>query len=56
MRTQGIITTIFYRHKQQQATQIANLSKVLGQEELLKCVFSVSPTIIFKQQVDMEKL
>ena len=56
MRTQGIITTIFYRHKQQQATQIANLSKVLGQEELLERVFSVSPPIIFKRQIDMEKL
>ena len=54
--TEGVITTIFYRSKQQQANQIANLSKVLGQDELLKCVFSTSPTIIFKRQADMKKL
>ena len=56
MRTPGVITTIFYRSKQQQANQIANLSKVLGQDELLERTFSISPTIIFKQQADMEKL
>ncbi len=53
MRTPGVITTIFYRDKQQQANQIANLSKVLGQDELLERVFSISPTIIFKQQAKM---
>ena len=51
--TEGIITTIFYRNKQQQSDQIANLSKILGQDELLKRVFSTSPTIIFKQQAKM---
>lgn len=49
--TPGVITTIFYRNKQQQANQIANLSKVLGQDELLKRTFNTSPTIIFKKQV-----
>ena len=49
-------TTIFYKDKQQQANQIANLSKVLGQDELLERTFSISPTIIFKQQRDMVKL
>ena len=56
MQTPGVITTIFYRSKQQQANQIANLSKVLGQEDLLKRTFNITPTIIFKQQVDMKKL
>ncbi|MBQ6540211.1 MAG: hypothetical protein IJL71_04215, partial [Oscillospiraceae bacterium] len=46
-------TTIFYRHKQQQAEQIANLSKILGQDTLLKYVNSTTPKIIFKQQRDM---
>lgn len=55
IRTEGVVTTIFYRNKQQQSDQIANLSKVLGQDELLKRVFSNSPTIIFKQQADMVK-
>lgn len=53
IRTEGVTTTIYYRNKQQQANQIANLSKVLGQDELLKCVFSTSPTIIFAQQDEM---
>lgn len=53
IRTPDVDTTIFYRNKQQQANQIANLSKVLGQDELLKRVFSTSPTIIFKQQQKM---
>lgn len=53
VRTKGFVTTIFYRNKQQQANQIANLSKVLGQDELLERVFSTSPTIIFKQQAEM---
>lgn len=56
IKTPGVVTTIFYRNKQQQANQIANLSKVLGQDELLARVFSTSPTIIFKQQADMKKL
>lgn len=54
--TPGVITTIFYRNKQQQANQIANLSKVLGQDELLKRTFNTSPTIIFKKQADMVEL
>ena len=49
------VTTIFYRNKQQQADQISNMSKVLGQDELIKRVFSSFPTIIFKQQADMVK-
>lgn len=53
IRTEGVTTTIYYRNKQQQANQIANLSKVLGQDELLKRVFSTSPTIIFAQQEKM---
>lgn len=49
----GVDTTIFYLDKQKQADQIANLCKVLGQDELLKRVFSTSPTIIFRQQAKM---
>jgi hypothetical protein len=46
-------TTVFYRSKQQQAEQIANLSKILGQNTLLEYVNSVNPKIIFKKQQDM---
>lgn len=53
IRTPGVVTTIFYRDKQQQANQIANLSKVLEQDELLERVFSTSSTIIFKRQAEM---
>lgn len=56
IETDDTDTTIFYRDKQQQANQIANLSKVLGQDELLKRTFSISPTIIFKKQADMKEL
>lgn len=53
IRNPGVITTIFYKDKQQQANQIANLSKVLGQDELLKRTFSTSPSVIFRQQANM---
>lgn len=56
METSDADTTIFYKDKQQQANQIANLSKVLTQDKLLKCTLSTSPTIIFKQQADMKQL
>lgn len=56
IRTEGVITTVFYKDKQQQANQIANLSKVLNQDELLRSTVSISPTIIFKKQADMRKL
>lgn len=56
IETDDTDTTIFYRNKQQQANQIANLSKVLGQDELLKRTFSISPTIVFKQQAEMVAL
>ena len=54
--TPGVITTVFYRNKQQQANQVANLSKVLGQDELLRCTFSTEPTIIFRKQAEMVKI
>jgi len=56
IETEDADTTIFYRNKQQQADQIANLSKVLGQDELLKRTFSISPTVIFKQQLEMVQI
>ena len=53
IKTEDADTTIFYKNKQQQANQIANLSKVLGQDELLERTFSTSPSIIFKKQAEM---
>lgn len=53
IQTDGVETTIFYRNKQQQANQIANLSKVLTQEELIKRTCSTTPSIIFKKQAEM---
>lgn len=49
----GVTTTIYYRNKEQQANQIANLSKILGQDVLLSKTFSHSPSIIFKLQQTM---
>ncbi|NOW92377.1 uncharacterized protein YihD (DUF1040 family) [Clostridium beijerinckii] len=43
-------TTIFYYDKGVYAQQIANLVKVIGQDELTKRVSGANPTIVFKQQ------
>lgn len=48
-----ICTIIFYKDKVQQATQIANLSKILGQDILLQKINCARPSIIFKKQQDM---
>lgn len=49
----NIVTTIFYLNKKVYAQQIANLVKVIGQDELVKRVSEPNKTIIFKQQKDM---
>ena len=49
-------TTIFYKDKQQQDQQIANLSKILGQDKLIEYVVSANPKIIFKQQQPMQPI
>lgn len=49
----NIETTIFYLNKQVYAQQIANLVKVIGQDELIKRVSGPNATIIFKQQQEM---
>lgn len=43
-------TTIFYYDKGVYAQQIANMVKIIGQDELIKRVSGAEPTIIFKQQ------
>lgn len=43
-------TTIFYYNQEAMANQIANLIKVIGQDELIERVHGKNPTIIFKQQ------
>lgn len=43
-------TTIFYYNKEVYAQHIANLVKIIGQDELIKRVSGAEPTIIFKQQ------
>ncbi|ADZ84073.1 AbiH family protein [Cellulosilyticum lentocellum] len=50
---ENVITTIFYLNKQVYAQQIANLVKVIGQDELIKRVSGPNKTIIFKKQQDM---
>ncbi len=44
------VTTIFYYNKEAYAQQIANVVKIIGQDELIKRVSGADPTIIFKQQ------
>lgn len=44
------VTKIFYYDKDVYAQQIANLVKIIGQDELIKRVSAANPTIIFKEQ------
>ncbi len=49
----NVMTTIFYRNKEQYGQQIANLVKVIGQDELIKRTGGKTRTIYFKKQDDM---
>ena len=46
-------TTIFYRNHEQRRQQIANLVKVIGQDELIRRNGGSTQTIEFKLQQDM---
>lgn len=48
-----IVTTIYYHNKEAYAQQIANLVKVIGQEELISKTGGVSKNIIFKKLLPM---
>lgn len=50
IETEGVITTIFYYNKRVYASQIANLVKVLGVDNLISRVHGYHRSIIFKQQ------
>ncbi|MBE1446088.1 AbiH family protein [Paenibacillus sp. OAS669] len=54
--TDKMKTTIFYYNKKVYASQIANLVKVLGKDELIKRVYGSKKSIIFKQQQDPTKI
>ena len=50
----NVFTTIYYRNHDQKGQQIANLVKVIGQDELIRRTGGGSArTIEFKQQQDM---
>lgn len=49
----NVHTTIFYHNKDVMGKQIANLVKVIGQDELIKRTGGRTKTIEFKQQQDM---
>lgn len=49
----NVVTTIFYLNKEVYAQQIANLVKVIGQDEVIERVSNPNRTIIFKKQRDM---
>lgn len=51
----NIETTIFYYDKGVYAQQIANMVKIIGQDELIQRVSGANPTIIFKQQQQKTK-
>lgn len=48
--TPKLKTTIFYYDRDVKADYIANLVKIIGQDELNKRAWSHEPTIVFKQQ------
>ena len=49
----NVYTTIFYHDKDTMGQQIANLVKVIGQDELIRRTGGSTKTIEFKQQQDM---
>lgn len=49
----NVYTTIFYHNKDVMGQQIANLVKVIGQDELIRRTGGNTKTIEFKQQQDM---
>ena len=51
----NVHTTIFYHNKEELGKKIANLVKVIGQEELIKRTGGSTSTIEFKQQQDMQE-
>lgn len=50
MLMENTTTTIFYFNKQVYSQQIANMVKIIGQDELISRVYGSNPSIIFKQQ------
>lgn len=52
----NVFTTIFYVNKDVMGQQIANLVKVIGQDELIKRTGGSTKTIEFKQQHDMVEI
>ncbi|MCX4268533.1 MAG: bacteriophage abortive infection AbiH family protein [Lachnospiraceae bacterium] len=48
----NVYTTIFYHTKEVMGQQIANLVKIIGQDELIKRTGGITKTIEFKQQQD----
>lgn len=51
----GVQTTIFYHDKQQQAQQIANLVKMLGQDNFIEMINQIPQRIKFVKQTEMIK-
>ena len=49
----NVHTTIYYVNKKVYGQQIANLVKVIGQDELIKRTGGSTKTITFKLQADM---
>ena len=52
----NVYTTIFYPNKEELGRKIANLVKVICQDELIRTTGGRTKTIEFKQQQDMIKI
>ena len=53
---ENVHTTIFYHNKDVMGQQIANLVKVIGQDELIKRTGGSTKTIVFKLQSGMLRM
>ena len=54
--TDNVYTTIYYPHKKELGRKIANLVKVIGQDELIRRTGGNTKTIKFVPQKPMEKI
>lgn len=52
----NVYTTIFYRNQEQRGQQIANLVRVIGQDELIRRTGGGTKTIEFKLQQEMVEI
>ena len=51
--TRNVYTTIFYHNKEAMGKEIANLVRIIGQDELIKRTGGLDKTITFRKQREL---